>query len=381
MKKNLLLTFMFILSCSLHAQDFIHATYLVGHSLNNAIQVKQIDYRQFQYIYLMAAPKWNQVDFNLPEEEVINKLVTNHQYIKDQETEVIPLLIEEAHKSGTKVLLSFAGEGFKERVSPADQQEKFIEMMIRFIDKYGYDGIEIDWESDLSLPLHTEFMTNIRTKLDKLEKEKSNGKHLYLTTALHSWQVYSKELADKLSPSVDWINIMTYDMGGGTWGNVPEHNTPLDKMEKELKNWNVFNRNKLCIGLANYGFIYKGIMPGEKIEGKLDQYGSYFSYNEMLPLLQKGWTEKYDKKSKVSYCFSPDKSEFITMENPKTILTKIEWVTKQQYRGAFWWEFSYDAIPPTDNTDKIRHHLIDVVSQYLEGAQHPSDSTNDDIQN
>ena len=27
------------------------------------------------------------------------------------------------------------------------------------------------------------------------------------------------------------------------------------------------------IGLANYGFFYKGIKPGQKIEGKLDKYG------------------------------------------------------------------------------------------------------------
>ena len=365
MKKNFLFTFMLLLSCSLYAQDFIHATYLVGHSLNSATYVKQINYRQFQYIYLMAAPKWNQEDFSRSQEEIIKKLVTNHQYIKDKKTEVIPLLIEEAHKNGTKVLLSFAGEGFKERVTPIDRQNKFIDMMIRFIDKYNYDGIEIDWESDLSLPTHADFMANIRSKLDSLEKEKNNGRHLYLTTALHSWQVYNQELADKLSPNVDWINIMTYDMGGGIWGHTPEHNTPLDKMEKELKNWEVFNRNHLCIGLANYGFIYKNITPGQKIEGKLDKYGSYFSYNNMLPLLQKGWTEKYDDKAKVSYYFSPDKSEFITMENPKTVQTKIQWILKEKYRGAFWWEFSYDMILPTTNTGKIKHHLIDVVSEYI----------------
>lgn len=55
-----------------------------------------------------------------------------------------------------------------------------------------------------------------------------------ITTALHSWQIYDKELADKLVANVDWINIMTYDMGGGIWGNIPKHNTPLDKIKKEL---------------------------------------------------------------------------------------------------------------------------------------------------
>lgn len=370
MKKELLLTFMLFLSCTLCAQEFTHSTYLVGHSLKDAERVKQIDYRQFQYIYLMAAPGWSQEDFTRPQEEIIKKLVTNHQYIKDENIEVIPLLIQQAHKNGTKVLLSFAGNGFNEIVSFPEQQSKFIDMMILFIDKYDYDGIEIDWEKDLALPLHADFLSNIRLKLNALEKKHNDKKHLYLTTALHSWQVYDKDLANTLSANVDWINIMTYDMGGGIWGNVPKHNTPLDKIEKELKNWEVFDRNKLCIGLANYGFIYKGLTPGVKIEGKLRQHGKYFSYNSMLPLLQEGWLEEYDNQAKVSYYFSPDKSDFITMENPKTIQTKIQWITKEKYRGAFWWEFSYDAIDPTSKSGKTKHHLINVVSKYLEEKTH-----------
>lgn len=364
MRRSLLLTLLIVEFCVLNAQDFTHSTYLVGHSLKSLEKVRQIDYSKFQYIYLMAAPNWNETDFSSSQEDIIKELVTDYQYAKDGNIAIVPLLIEEAHKSGTKVLLSFAGKGFNERVSSIEQQRKFINMMIRFIDKYQYDGIEIDWEKELLLPLHTEFLTNIRLGLDSLRKERNN-KDLYLTTALHSWQVYSKEQANKLSACVDWINIMTYDMGGGIWGNVPAHNTPLNKIEKELRNWQYFDRNKLCIGLANYGFIYKNLKPEEEIKEKLNKYGAYISYNSMLPLLQKGWVEEYDSDAKVSYYYSSDKSEFITIENPKTILDKIQWATKEQYKGAFWWEFNNDAIAPTTKAGKIRHHLIDVVYQYL----------------
>ncbi|MEB3374914.1 glycosyl hydrolase family 18 protein [Bacteroides sp. CR5/BHMF/2] len=99
----------------------------------------------------------------------------------------------------------------------------------------------------------------------------------------------------------------------------------------------------------------------------MNEYGEYFSYNDMLPLLQEGWTEEYDNKANVSYYFSPDKSAFVTMENPATILTKIQWIMEEKYKGVFWWEFNYDAIQPASQTGKIRHHLIDVVSHYLDG--------------
>lgn len=348
-----------LLVINTYAQKVTHSTYLVGHHLTSIEHVDQIDFRQFDFIYLMAAPTWNTSDFKQPADSLLQQLVTNHQYPKDQGAAVIPHLIQEAHKAKTQVLLSFAGEGFKEKVESPEMRHKLIQTMVAFVEKYGYDGIEIDWESDLDLQLHADFIADIRAAL--LPLEKTCGKKMYLTTALHSWQKYSKILADKLSANVDWINVMTYDMGGGIWGNIASHNTPLDQIEYEMKNWEVFSRDKLCIGLANYGFIYHGILPGQKVDGKLDKYGSYIGYNDMLPLLQQGWTEEYDSQAKVSYFYSTDRQSFITMETPQTITTKVQWIKQHKYRGMFWWEFSYDTIIPDKTNKKIRHHLMDVA--------------------
>lgn len=360
MKKSRIITILLLsISMYIRAQEFTRSTYLVGHQLNSIEYIKQIDFSRFDYIYLMAAPDWKNADFGQPVEKIRQQLVSSHQYIEDKNTPVVPYLIHEAHKYGTKVLLSFAGEGFREKVENPETRHKFIRFMTAFIKKYDYDGIEIDWESDLSLPLHADFIKELRIALHALEKE--TKKKLYLTTALHSWQKYSRPLADRLSSSVDWLNIMTYDMGGGIWGNVAGHNTPLDQIEREMKNWDVFDRNRLCIGLANYGFIYHNITPGQKVEGKLNRYGSYISYNKMMPLLRQGWTEEYDTTAKVSYFYSPDKKSFITMDTPQSIRTKIDWIKQNRYKGIFWWEFSYDTIPPVKTGDKIKHHLIDIV--------------------
>lgn len=181
--------------------------------------------------------------------------------------------------------------------------------MVAFIDKYDFDGIEVDWETAVTLPLHEVFVKDIREKLNVLESRKN--RKMYLTTALHSWQRYSKELAEKVSRSLDWINIMTYDMGGGIWGNVPTHNTPLDRIITDLKAWEMFDKSKLCIGLANYGFFYKGIKPGQKIEGKLDKYGRYIGYNEAMAVFSSDWKEVKDPQAKVSYLINEKQQEFV----------------------------------------------------------------------
>ena len=55
---------------------------------------------------------------------------------------------------------------------------------------------------------------------------------------------------------MDWINLMTDDMAGGYWGHAATHNTPLDGMKTTLMNkGSVFPPNKLCIGLASYGYL------------------------------------------------------------------------------------------------------------------------------
>lgn len=365
MIKNFFTTLgLLLLSLNLCAQTISHSTYLVGRSLKNAEEVKQIDYKQFNYIYLMAAPKWNHEDFNAPQEEIINRLVTNHHYATDSTgTELIPLLIKEAYKHGTKVLISFSGDGFRKKADHPQKRKNLVRMMVAFAEKYNYDGIEIDWEKELSIEVHIAFMADIREQLDIIGRK--NNKHYILTTALQSWQIYTPETAGRLSSCVDWINIMTYDLGGGIWGKYATHNTPFDKIKKELKNWDVFDRQKLCIGLANYGFIYKGIQPDVPVKTNLSEYGAYISYNNALSLFSKGWTKEYDQKASVYYYFSPDRNEFITIENEQTIKNKIEWIAREKYRGAFWWEFSYDIIKPSDKHSTVKHHLIDVAGEYL----------------
>lgn len=343
--------------------NFIHATYAVEGSLKSIREIEQSDYEQFQFVYLMAAPQWNKLNFDLPLDTIYKNADQFSYSKKEKRTPLVPFMIEEVHKGATKILLSFAGEGFNPIVENPDRRKKFIKYMVRLIDKYGYDGIEIDWETGVELKLHAVFMHEIRAELNKLAS--INKKYYYLTTALNCYQQYDQELANQVSKDLDWVNIMTYDMGGGIWGSIPTHNTPLNDMKIMLDRWNVFSHSKLCIGLANYGFRYQNVSPGEKINGKLNEYGQYFNYNDLLPLLKQGWTEEYDEKQQVPYYFSPDRKEFITMDNPASILKKIQWITNQGYLGAFWWVFHCDFNLPENKNQKGTHHLIDIASDFL----------------
>ena len=154
-------------------------------------------------------------------------------------------------------------------------------------------------------------------------------------------------------------------MCDGVWGSTPSHNTSMERMRSKLEHWKVFDKRKLCLGLANYGFYYKGLKPGQKADGSLRDYGSYITYKEFLPRLANGWTEEYDPAAEVSYYFSPDRTEFVTIDNPSSIRSKIEWIKAGGYLGAFWWEFHHDYVAPGAENPQGSHYLIDIVTRYL----------------
>ena len=344
-------------SCS--TDKSTHSTYLVEKRLPNLEYVQQIDYGQFDYIYFMASSPWNNVDFDQPQDSLLKTLVYDYQYREDKGTALAPQVIRNAHDAGTKILLCFAGRRFKEIVESEERRPKFIAYISAFCEKYNYDGIDIDWENDVTSHYHTVLMHEIRASLNELETRMD--KQLYLTTALNSYMHFSEEETASLVQDLDWVNIMTYDFGGGHWGKAASHNTPLDKMKKNLGKWELFPKEKLCIGLANYGYLYKNLAPDQTVEDGLKNYARSLTYLEALKLMEEGWTPVFDEKAQAPYYFSPDRKDFFTIDNPQSIQIKLDWCKEEGFEGVFWWEYTMDTIMPEESSGKIRHHLIDLV--------------------
>ena len=351
---------------------FVHATYLDIRKIRSKEELKKIQLNQFNFIYMfLAGPQWKVEDFDLPEKEAIKKLVTNHSYPKGESGfALVPEIIRMAHKQNVKILISApARRNFNPIAADSKKRKLFAKLQAAFCHKYNFDGVEVDWEGFKSKSDHTKLMGNLRACLNKYSK--GGKRKYYVTTALHTYIRYSSEEARLLGSYVDWINVMTYDMGGGRWGKVATHNTPLNAIKERLtKRWKVFPRNKICIGFANYGFHYKGIKPGQKC-GHLRKDGQarYISYKNFQPYLKSGWTESYDKKAEAPYYFSPDKNEFITIDNMLSHRKKTEWVIANKYRGIFWWEFTYDYYPDGNGKKTPCHPMIDNVSSIIHKAE------------
>ena len=147
-------------------------------------------------------------------------------------------LVDLAHRNGVKVMLSVGGwsdsYNFPAVAGSDGTRAMFAHSCAEQIRKYGFDGIDIDWEFPC-LADHkgtpndkynfTKLLELTRDSLDVLGKR--TGKHYLLTAALPAQEITTKNFEmEKASKVLDMLNVMTYDLNG-EWDSLSGHNSPL----------------------------------------------------------------------------------------------------------------------------------------------------------
>lgn len=346
------------------SMSFIHACYIYAWKLPNRQFLEQIRFDQFNVIYLIAAPRWTADDFAGTGAIGFNKFATADIYPPgDKGMSLVPELIDLAHQYKVKVLLCLQDRDFPNLVKNNKSRDNFVNAVVATVTKYDYDGLEVDWEEQLDLTAHMNLMAAFRGRLN----QSAGGKYRYLTTAILAGKKYYPAGAAKLSSMVDWINVMTYDMGGALYGERATHNASPVRVKDVLKNWSVFSPSKICVGLPNYGYIYRGIKPGQKCYRPITDFGQSIYYNQLAGMISSGWKETYDAKAQASYFYSHNGKDFITIDTPGSISRKMDMITAGRYRGVFWWEFYCDLTDPAPGKTTFGHLLIDPVESRIRG--------------
>lgn len=140
-----------------------------------------------------------------------------------------------------KTLISVGGWTWSDKFSDValteSSRDVFADSCVDFIVKYGFDGVDVDWEYPVSggLPSNVKrpvdkqnFTLLLKTLREKLDAQgKIDGKKYLLTIAGATGDVYinNTEL-DILHQYLGFGNIMTYDIHGD-WDNYTDFNAPL----------------------------------------------------------------------------------------------------------------------------------------------------------
>lgn len=243
--------------------------------------------------------------------------------------------LKNAHPN-LKILISIGGWGsgrFSEMAASEENRAKFADDCLRVAKEFNLDGIDIDWEYPTSNAAKISFSPydtqNYTLMMKAIRSKIGNNKLLTLATSADAKYIDFKSI----EPVVDFVNIMTYDMG-----NPPNHHAGLYRSkytggisvdEAVTAHVNAgMPIQKLVLGIPFYGHGKSGI-------------AGFIDYKEVIKL--NGYKNQWDADAKVPY-LENDKGEFVcTYENPESIKIKCEYLLNRGMLGAMYWEYAGDT--------------------------------------
>lgn len=269
-----------------------------------------------------------------------------------------------------KTLISVGGWDWSGRFSDAAltdaSRTTFADSCVAFIVKYGFNGIDVDWEYPVSGGQSTnigrpEDKTNFTLLMQKLREKLDaqgaiDGKNYILsfTGAAGSWYLNNIE-PSKLMQYADYINVMTYDIHGN-WDQYTDFNAPLytntdsspqykDSVDSGISAYlNAgIPANKLIRGVPFYGYIYKAVTNSNNGLYQTYSGGSSISYDNIAGnyLNDPSYKHFFHSQSLVPWLFNG--STFITYEDDVSMGYKADYIKSKGLGGAVVWELSQDS--------------------------------------
>ncbi|WP_162416132.1 glycosyl hydrolase family 18 protein [Cyclobacterium roseum] len=163
-----------------------------------------------------------------------------------------------AHDNGARVFMSIGGgnppEYLAELMKP-EQRDHWAEQIVSLVDRYGFDGVDVDLENSLINEHYAPFVIELSRRL------KRSGN--LMTAALASWN--GDSISDEVLALYDWINLMSYD-DTGPWNlEKPGQHAPFEMAVSDIhyyRDQRGLPAEKILLGLPFYGYGFGPGAPG-----------------------------------------------------------------------------------------------------------------------
>jgi len=290
-------------------------------------------------------------------------------------------LLKEKHPH-LKTLLSVGGwtlsGPFSDAALTAESRSKLARSCVDFMTKYGFDGLDIDWEYPVAGGLesnktrpedkknYTLLLAELRKQLDA--RGETDRKRYLLTIAAPAGPANIANLElDKIAPLVNWFNLMAYDFHGG-WNertnfaaplHVPANDpAPADSPQRRYSVADAVTayvsagvpRTKIVVGMPFYARGWGGVrkennglyQPHDKNLPKGTWEAGVWDYKD-LAANHVGKAKRYwNDEAKAPWLFDADKGLMITYDDPESLRAKADYVRTEGLGGAMIWELSGD---------------------------------------
>jgi len=290
-------------------------------------------------------------------------------------------LIGQAHRQDVSVLLSLGGwsesDNFPVVASSPSLRAAFAHSCVETILRYGFDGIDVDWEypgyaEHKGTPDDKQNFTLLLAVLkDSLKVLADKTRRSYqLTAALPAGGEHVRDIdVEKVAKILDRLNLMTYDFHG-TWDSMANHNSPLypsagadptrcvDASFKLYCDTLGVPASKINIGVPFYGKAFAGCAglntPHTGADTTLFSK-SGASYYDIAAAFG-NFTRFWDEKAKVPYLMSSASQIFVSYDDEESVRAKGEYVVDHGVHGVIIWEITGDSLP--DGTTPLLDALV-----------------------
>lgn len=200
--------------------------------------------------------------------------------LEDSGPSYIPAFVQQAHDHNTLAILTVGGWTGSTYFSPAvtsQNRSTFVKAVLGMVSKYGFDGVDFDWEYPAATGIGCNQMSpsdtaNFLAFLQDLRKDPA-GQNLYLSAAVSPTPFVGsdgKPMTDvsDFAAVLNHITVMNYDINGQwTTDTGVGPNAPLDdscsKVQigsaiKAVKAWTAAGipSNQILLGVPAYGHSY-----------------------------------------------------------------------------------------------------------------------------
>ena len=271
-------------------------------------------------------------------------------------------------KQGIRVVLSIQGYGdssknFSNAAKTPENRKKFIDNIVNVVEKYHFDGIDLDWEYPgwFTPGKKDSEAENYNLLCQELKAALSAKNEEYLLTAAipGGSEGFKRYDLAECSKYLDYIHIMTYDLEASSkvyhhtavYSNVGKGTAQDASVDSSVYNFTFKGvpKSKIVVGVAFYG---KYTVPESSTNGGLGGNSATAKYTTLtygriksmfLNRIGSGVTEYWDSTCCAPYLYDADNNYFITYENAKSINEKAKYVRKNGLAGIMIWELGEDS--------------------------------------
>lgn len=252
-----------------------------------------------------------------------------------------------SEKPELKVIAAIGGwgaDGFSDAALTPSSRYNFAREVNKLINKYGLDGVDIDWEypgtSAAGIKFRPEDKENFTLLLTAIRDVIGDEKWLSVAAVGDQLSINRSFEIDKIAPLIDYFNLMSYDFTAGETGESGEkHQANLYESKLGLPGYSV---DRWIKNLESAGMPAEKILLGVPFYGRLGAKITK-SYDELRKnYINKNGNEfKFDSDAQAVYLVN--NGQFVmSYDDPLTIYLKSQYVLKNCLGGIFSWTSTYD---------------------------------------